>query len=125
MRQRNKAFDMAVDEVAGAGCTDSGIAGHRVTRPSTSAAAVMNRRMGNHLPLRLVAKVAMGYRGYGLPVGALISAGNIGTMQAVKRFDPARDCRLATYAMSWIHGRGHDQLLSPRGDLPRSLLGAV
>jgi RNA polymerase sigma-32 factor len=52
--------------------------------------------------LRLVAKIAMGYRGYGLPVGELISEGNIGLMQAVERFDPDRGFRLATYAMWWI-----------------------
>ena len=49
--------------------------------------------------LRLVAKIAMGYRGYGLPLGELISEGNVGLMQAVKRFDPDRGFRLATYAM--------------------------
>ena len=52
--------------------------------------------------LRLVAKIAMGYRGYGLPVNALISEGNIGLMQAVKKFDPEKGFRLATYAMWWI-----------------------
>ena len=52
--------------------------------------------------LRLVAKIAMGYRGYGLPMGELISEGNVGMMQAVKRFDPERGFRLATYAMWWI-----------------------
>ena len=52
--------------------------------------------------LRLVAKIAMGYRGYGLPVNELISEGNIGVMQAVKKFDPDRGFRLATYAMWWI-----------------------
>jgi len=52
--------------------------------------------------LRLVAKIAMGYRGYGLPLGELISEGNVGLMQAVKRFDPDRGFRLATYAMWWI-----------------------
>jgi len=52
--------------------------------------------------LRLVTKIAMGYRGYGLSVGELISEGNIGMMQAVKRFDPDRGFRLATYAMWWI-----------------------
>ncbi len=52
--------------------------------------------------LRLVAKIAMGYRGYGLPLGELISEGNVGMMQAVKRFDPERGFRLATYAMWWI-----------------------
>src|ERR1700689_4120039 len=52
--------------------------------------------------LRLVAKIAMGYRGYGLPLSELISEGNVGMMQAVKRFDPDRGFRLATYAMWWI-----------------------
>ncbi len=52
--------------------------------------------------LRLVVKIAMGYRGYGLPVGEVVSEGNIGLMQAVKRFDPDRGFRLATYAMWWI-----------------------
>ena len=52
--------------------------------------------------LRLVAKIAMGYRGYGLPVGELISEGNIGLMQAVKKFDPETGFRLATYAMWWV-----------------------
>ena len=52
--------------------------------------------------LRLVAKIAMGYRGYGLPLGELISEGNVGMMQAVMRFDPNRGFRLATYAVWWI-----------------------
>ena len=52
--------------------------------------------------LRLVAKIAMGYRGYGLPVGEMISEGNVGLMQAVKKFDPEKGFRLATYAMWWI-----------------------
>ena len=52
--------------------------------------------------LRLVAKIAMGYRGYGLPVSEMISEGNVGLMQAVKKFDPERGFRLATYAMWWI-----------------------
>ena len=52
--------------------------------------------------LRLVAKIAMGYRGYGLPISELVSEGNIGLMQAVKKFDPERGFRLATYAMWWI-----------------------
>jgi RNA polymerase sigma-32 factor len=52
--------------------------------------------------LRLVAKIAMGYRGYGLPIGEVISEGNVGLMQAVKKFDPERGFRLATYAMWWI-----------------------
>ena len=52
--------------------------------------------------LRLVAKIAMGYRGYGLPIGEVMSEGNVGLMQAVKKFDPERGFRLATYAMWWI-----------------------
>ncbi len=52
--------------------------------------------------LRLVAKIAMGYRGYGLPIGEVISEGNVGLMQAVKKFDPDKGFRLATYAMWWI-----------------------
>ncbi|MBF0356528.1 MAG: RNA polymerase sigma factor RpoH [Alphaproteobacteria bacterium] len=52
--------------------------------------------------LRLVAKIAMGYRGYGLPLGELIAEGNLGMMQAVKRFDPERGFRLSTYAMWWV-----------------------
>jgi RNA polymerase sigma-32 factor len=52
--------------------------------------------------LRLVAKIAMGYRGYGLPIGEVISEGNIGLMQAVKKFEPDKGFRLATYAMWWI-----------------------
>jgi len=52
--------------------------------------------------LRLVAKIAMGYRGYGLPIGEVVSEGNVGLMQAVKKFDPEKGFRLATYAMWWI-----------------------
>ena len=52
--------------------------------------------------LRLVAKIAMGYRGYGLPVSELVSEGNLGLMRAVKKFDPEKGFRLATYAMWWI-----------------------
>src|SRR6201747_665155 len=52
--------------------------------------------------LRLVAKIAMGYRGYGLPVSEIVSEGNVGLMQAVKRFDPDKGFRLATYAMWWV-----------------------
>ena len=52
--------------------------------------------------LRLVAKIAMGYRGYGLPVSELVSEGNIGLMQAVKKFDPDKGFRLATYAIWWV-----------------------
>ena len=58
--------------------------------------------------LRLVAKIAMGYRGYGLPMGELISEGNVGMTQAVKRFDPYRGFRLATYAMWWIKPAIHE-----------------
>ena len=61
--------------------------------------------------LRLVAKIAMGYRGYGLPVGELISEGNVGMMQAVKRFDPNRGFRLATYAMWWIRAAIQEYIL--------------
>ncbi len=61
--------------------------------------------------LRLVAKIAMGYRGYGLPVGELISEGNVGMMQAVKRFDPERGFRLSTYAMWWIRAAIQEYIL--------------
>jgi RNA polymerase sigma-32 factor len=61
--------------------------------------------------LRLVAKIAMGYRGYGLPVGELIAEGNVGMMQAVKRFDPERGFRLATYAMWWIRAAIQEYIL--------------
>ena len=61
--------------------------------------------------LRLVAKIAMGYRGYGLPVSELISEGNIGMMQAVKRFDPEKGFRLATYAMWWIKASIQEYIL--------------
>ncbi|MBL4788199.1 MAG: RNA polymerase sigma factor RpoH [Kordiimonadaceae bacterium] len=61
--------------------------------------------------LRLVAKIAMGYRGYGLPVADLISEGNVGMMQAVKRFDPERGFRLATYAMWWIRAAIQEYIL--------------
>jgi len=61
--------------------------------------------------LRLVAKIAMGYRGYGLPVNELISEGNIGLMQAVKKFDPERGFRLATYAMWWIRAAIQEYVL--------------
>ena len=61
--------------------------------------------------LRLVAKIAMGYRGYGLPLADLISEGNVGIMQAVKRFDPDRGFRLATYAMWWIRASIQEYVL--------------
>jgi RNA polymerase sigma-32 factor len=61
--------------------------------------------------LRLVAKIAMGYRGYGLPIGDVIAEGNIGLMQAVKRFEPERGFRLATYAMWWIRASIQEYIL--------------
>ena len=61
--------------------------------------------------LRLVAKIAMGYRGYGLPLAELISEGNVGLMQAVKKFDPDRGFRLATYAMWWIRAAIQEYIL--------------
>jgi RNA polymerase sigma-32 factor len=61
--------------------------------------------------LRLVAKIAMGYRGYGLPIGEVVSEGNVGLMQAVKRFDPERGFRLATYAMWWIKASIQEYIL--------------
>ncbi|MDP2698147.1 RNA polymerase sigma factor RpoH [Thalassospira sp.] len=61
--------------------------------------------------LRLVAKIAMGYRGYGLPINELISEGNVGLLQSVKRFDPDRGFRLATYAMWWIRAAIQEYIL--------------
>ena len=61
--------------------------------------------------LRLVAKIAMGYRGYGLPIGEVISEGNVGLMQAVKRFEPEKGFRLATYAMWWIKAAIREYIL--------------
>lgn len=61
--------------------------------------------------LRLVAKIAMGYRGYGLPINELISEGNVGMMQAVRRFDPDKGFRLATYAMWWIRAAIQEYIL--------------
>ena len=61
--------------------------------------------------LRLVAKIAMGYRGYGLPMGEVISEGNVGLMQAVKKFDPDKGFRLATYAMWWIRASIQEYIL--------------
>jgi len=68
-----------------------------------------NQLVTSHL--RLVAKIAMGYRGYGLPLGELISEGNVGMMQAVRRFDPDRGFRLATYAMWWIRAAIQEYIL--------------
>ncbi|MBX9909832.1 MAG: RNA polymerase sigma factor RpoH [Beijerinckiaceae bacterium] len=61
--------------------------------------------------LRLVAKIAMGYRGYGLPIGEVVSEGNVGLMQAVKRFEPDKGFRLATYAMWWIKASIQEYIL--------------
>ena len=72
-------------------------------------AEAAHRLVTSHL--RLVAKIAMGYRGYGLPMSELISEGNVGMMQAVKRFDPDRGFRLATYAMWWIRASIQEYIL--------------
>jgi RNA polymerase sigma-32 factor len=72
-------------------------------------AEAAHRLVTSHL--RLVAKIAMGYRGYGLPLSELISEGNVGMMQAVKRFDPDRGFRLATYAMWWIRAAIQEYIL--------------
>ena len=72
-------------------------------------AEAAHRLVTSHL--RLVAKIASGYRGYGLPMGELISEGNVGMMQAVKRFDPDRGFRLATYAMWWIRAAIQEYIL--------------
>ena len=71
--------------------------------------AAAHRLVTSHL--RLVAKIAMGYRGYGLPIGEVISEGNVGLMQAVKKFDPDRGFRLATYAMWWIRASIQEYIL--------------
>ena len=63
--------------------------------------------------LRLVAKIAMGYRGYGLPINEVIAEGNIGLMQAVKNFEPERAIRIATYAMWWIRAQIQKYILRP------------
>jgi RNA polymerase sigma-32 factor len=68
-----------------------------------------HRMVTSHL--RLVAKIAMGYRGYGLPIGEVISEGNVGLMQAVKKFDPDKGFRLATYAMWWIRASIQEYIL--------------
>ena len=67
------------------------------------------RMVNSHL--RLVAKLAMGYRGYGLPLGEVISEGNVGLMQAIKRFEPEKGFRLATYAMWWIKASIQEYIL--------------
>jgi RNA polymerase sigma-32 factor len=71
--------------------------------------AAAHRLVTSHL--RLVAKIAMGYRGYGLPIAEVVSEGNVGLMQAVKRFEPERGFRLATYAMWWIKASIQDYIL--------------
>ena len=75
---------------------------HRIRRPP-------HKLVTSHL--RLVAKIAMGYRGYGLPIGEVISEGNVGLMQAVKKFDPDKGFRLATYAMWWIRASIQEYIL--------------
>ena len=72
-------------------------------------AEAAHRLVTSHL--RLVAKIAMGYRGYGLPIGEVVSEGNVGLMQAVKRFDPDKGFRLATYAMWWIKASIQEYIL--------------
>ncbi|HKZ96250.1 MAG TPA: RNA polymerase sigma factor RpoH [Hyphomicrobiaceae bacterium] len=72
-------------------------------------AEAAHRLITSHL--RLVARIAMGYRGYGLPIGEVISEGNVGLMQAVKRFEPDRGFRLATYAMWWIRASIQEYIL--------------
>jgi RNA polymerase sigma-32 factor len=79
----------------------------RWTEHSDSQAA--HKLVTSHL--RLVAKIAMGYRGYGLPIGEVISEGNVGLMQAVKKFDPDKGFRLATYAMWWIRAAIQEYIL--------------
>ena len=71
--------------------------------------AALDELVQSHL--RLVVKIAMGYRGYGLPVGELIAEGNIGMMQAVARFDPEKGFRLSTYAMWWIRASVQEYIL--------------
>lgn len=71
--------------------------------------AAAERLVTSHL--RLVAKIAMGYRGYGLPLGEVVSEGNVGLMQAVKRFEPEKGFRLATYAMWWIKAAIQEYIL--------------
>ena len=71
--------------------------------------AAAEKLVNSHL--RLVAKIAMGYRGYGLPIGEVVSEGNVGLMQAVKRFEPERGFRLATYAMWWIKAAIQEYIL--------------
>src|ERR1700745_2485222 len=71
--------------------------------------AAAHRLVTSHL--RLVAKIAMGYRGYGLPIGEVVSGGHVGLMQAVKKFEPDKGFRLATYAMWWIRASIQEYIL--------------
>src|ERR1700681_2133717 len=71
--------------------------------------AAAHRLVTSHL--RLVAKIAMGYRGYGLPIAEVVSEGNVGLMQAVRRFEPERGFRLATYAMWWVKAAIQEYIL--------------
>lgn len=71
--------------------------------------AAAHKMVTSHL--RLVGRIAMGYRGYGLPIGEVVSEGNVGLMQAVKRFDPEKGFRLATYAMWWIRAAIQEYIL--------------
>src|SRR6187401_2918898 len=71
--------------------------------------AAAHRLVTSHL--RLVAKIAMGYRGYGLPISEVVSEGNVGLMQAVKRFEPEKGFRIATYAMWWIRAAIQEYIL--------------
>ena len=75
----------------------------------TGDTAAAEKMVTSHL--RLVAKIAMGYRGYGLPIGEVISEGNVGLMQAVKKFDPDKGFRLSTYAMWWIRAAIQEYVL--------------
>ncbi len=78
----------------------------------TSEKSAAAKLVSSHL--RLVAKIAMGYRGYGLPLGELIGEGNVGMMQAVNRFDPGKGFRLSTYAMWWIRAAIQEYILHSR-----------
>jgi RNA polymerase sigma-32 factor len=78
----------------------------------TSERSAAEKLVSSHL--RLVAKIAMGYRGYGLPLGELIGEGNVGMMQAVNRFDPGKGFRLSTYAMWWIRAAIQEYILHSR-----------
>ena len=76
---------------------------------STATAKPRNQLVTSHL--RLAVKIAMGYRGYGLPISEVISEGNVGLMQALNRFEPEKGFRFATYAMWWIRASIQDYIL--------------